>query len=557
MKRILLFFALLLSAASTFAQTIITATGYPVNPTYVATHVFGRSCTPPCTFQPVATMFVVTNTNSYPITVQDVGYSTYATVRHELWYSFSSVTGVPTPIASPDWTWVGVVPSTGVTFATIVNNFFSQVNVIIPANTSCRFAVVGYENVLMGASILPTPTITTNGVTMDVSASACYWGLQTNPNLPGFGYYGSITFRNPVCNVVPPASINVSNVKSTTATVGWTAVPSATSYEYVIDQNPIYFSGTPISVATNTLNLTGLTPSTNYTIHLRSRCAADNASEWKHFSITTLPPCSEPSGLNITNLTDVSARINWTGTSTAQDYEYVVDQSNTDPTGSTGVSTTTNTYADITPLVEGTWYYVHVRTICSGEESAWILDSFKTPIPCRIPVLNVSYINTDEAVVYWDKINTAVKYEYALTSSPATPPSGTIIPNTSVLASTLRDGKDYYMHVRSHCQSEGAKLESSWANIHFRTFPVNVNDVDANFRFAAYPNPVKNILHITLDANSKNGELSITDVTGKLIQRIDIEQKEMQLSMSDLSAGIYLLKYKDDTHDRTIKVVKQ
>lgn len=59
---------------------------------------------------------------------------------------------------------------------------------------------------------------------------------------------------------------------------------------------------------------------------------------------------------------------------------------------------------------------------------------------------------------------------------------------------------------------------------------------------SAYPNPVKDILYI--ESTNGKANLEITDLTGKKVMDIDLEQTE-SISISHLNQGIYLLRNKE------------
>jgi hypothetical protein len=292
----------------------------------------------------------------------------------------------------------------------------------------------------------------------------------------------------------PPTGLNATNILSSSATVGWNAVAGSVGYEYIVDQNAtVGFPNTPIPTLNTSENVTGLTPATNYYLHVRNKCSPTNPSPWVNYPFTTLPPCKPPIGFKVTNLTPSSATINWSTWLSALTYDYVVDQSRTDPGSSTGVLNTAFTSVPINGLTENTWYYVHTRSRCAGNEiSDWGLDSFLTPIICRPPEIKIDHINIDEGVAYWAPVNTAFEYEYAINKTSTPPAVGTKYGFTSIHTSALQDGVDYYIHVRAHCESVGVKSYSTWATASFKTFPLGAADLsNAAISLTVFPNPVK------------------------------------------------------------------
>ncbi len=81
--------------------------------------------------------------------------------------------------------------------------------------------------------------------------------------------------------------------------------------------------------------------------------------------------------------------------------------------------------------------------------------------------------------------------------------------------------------------------------------------VTGAFTVNAYPNPVDQILHIAVTGRADNATVSLTDVTGKVIRTIAIEEDKTQISMSGLAQGVYFIRYADDARSETIKVNKQ
>lgn len=373
-----------------------------------------------------------------------------------------------------------------------------------------------------------------------------------------FGDIGIDVMTGPPCP--SPTSLNATNITSTTADLSWTAVAASQGYDYIIDQNPtVPYPNTPTTVTNTSVNATGLTPSTGYYLHVRNKCSPTNPSPWVDYFFTTLPPCKPPVNFKTTNLTPTSTTINWNPWASALNYDYLVDQNRNDPTSTTGLKNVSTTGDNVGGLQENTWYYVHIRSKCIGSEiSFWSLDSFLTPTPCRPPTLKIDHLNTDHAVAHWQPVPTATEYEYALTSSPTPPALGTKYPYTSMQTSALEDGKDYYIHVRSHCVSVGVVGVSDWASASFKTWPTGMNTVNGErFSVTAFPNPVKNVLTLQVDGN-RNGDASllVIDVSGKTVRALNILSGKTEVDMTGLPAGVYILRYTDAAHAETLRVNK-
>ena len=114
--------------------------------------------------------------------------------------------------------------------------------------------------------------------------------------------------------------------------------------------------------------------------------------------------CPEPSGITISNITDVTADVTWTPGGTETNWEIVVQAAGTgQPTGS-GITTAANNPYSVTGLTAVTDYEVYVRSDCSGEFSSWVgpinFRTFNTPPPAPVGVTcssgSSSFILTSE-----------------------------------------------------------------------------------------------------------------------------------------------------------------
>ena len=90
-----------------------------------------------------------------------------------------------------------------------------------------------------------------------------------------------------------------------------------------------------------------------------------------------------------------------------------------------------------------------------------------TPLPCPFP-LNVHYdsYNNTSVTFSWNAPLGVTNFEYALTTSPDDPASGTSTTSTIQTISSLSPNTKYYIHVRSYCS---ASSQSVWFTISFIT----------------------------------------------------------------------------------------
>ena len=261
--------------------------------------------------------------------------------------------------------------------------------------------------------------------------------------------------------------------------------------------------------------------------------------------------CDTPMGLAASAITFDGATFNWTAVTGATGYQYALNTSPTPP--GSGTPTTLLTYT-ATGLMSGTTYYFHLRTACGNQFSPWITISFTTAA-CPSPTsITQSAVTGTSATISWAAISGAQGYVYNATTSATPPATGIYTTSTSGPVTGLTPNTAYHAWVRTVC---GQADSSAWTSDTFST-PVSVVNVGYdNFSLQAYPNPVKHSLHIAaLGQKSGVATIQLMDVTGKLIDSYTLTGTEMNISMSNLSTGVYFIRYADMEHRQVIKVNK-
>ncbi|MBS1773657.1 MAG: hypothetical protein JST82_12425 [Bacteroidetes bacterium] len=264
-----------------------------------------------------------------------------------------------------------------------------------------------------------------------------------------------------------------------------------------------------------------------------------------------------PTGISIANITAYTADITWDPVFLPLAYEVIVDTNPGTPTSNVGANWPTTNAMQATNLNENTTYYVHIRSVCGIKDtSGWSIATFKTIITCHNPTVHVTALTQTRAIVYWDTVQTATKYEYAITYTPTAPLYGTTI-YTNQVQVALEPGKDYYIWVKAYCN--GMYPNSDWGTLNFSTFPTGISTIGGqSIGMEAYPNPVKEVLHISLhSAADGDAYITVTDVNGKQVRSEAVTSGNMDINMTGLPAGIYQVKYSDRSHVDVLKVNKQ
>ena len=143
------------------------------------------------------------------------------------------------------------------------------------------------------------------------------------------GFYGESTVSNadndlhidnfevlPFATCQRPTSLVASAITTTSADVSYQENGTATTWQYVLTDGTITdpSNGTPVSTTDNPIQLTGLTPQTQYTIWIRSDCTTET-SVWSTplTFITEAFPATVPYSYNFENQTEALAWRNLSG----------------------------------------------------------------------------------------------------------------------------------------------------------------------------------------------------------------------------------------------------
>lgn len=96
--------------------------------------------------------------------------------------------------------------------------------------------------------------------------------------------------------------------------------------------------------------------------------------------------------------------------------------------------------------------------------------------------------------------------------------------------------------------------------IHTGQFPLDVKQSNSKdpFSMMAYPNPARDKVQVQLTGRmDKNATLVVTDLTGKVLINVPMDNAKALIDMSAIASGMYMLKYSDDARTQTVKITKQ
>ena len=204
--------------------------------------------------------------------------------------------------------------------------------------------------------------------------------LYTKP--PGTGSQNSLLYSGiadcitPAC--LPPGNLTVTNITTTTASLGWGGDATGNWEYYVIEAGQPAPGEATVGVptTTNPTLVEDLDADTDYVFYVRYICA-DGVSTWAGpRAFTTLPTCPQPTTLSVVSVTSDGATLQWTETGTATEWEvYIVQAGSPAPgAGAEGIITTQNPFTtpDTFVLLPYTNYVYYVRALCAEDDiSQW------------------------------------------------------------------------------------------------------------------------------------------------------------------------------------------
>lgn len=343
-------------------------------------------------------------------------------------------------------------------------------------------------------------------------------------------------------------------------------------------------------------------PATSGTYYFAVRVNQPSGAPWyvsfDDFELILTPACPSPNSNTITNLTPTSADVSWNTTS--GNYEYVIDNVSTDPAGA-GTAIATNTYS-ATGLTANTIYYVHVRSNCSGTFSPWYTFTFTTPL---VPPANdncagaialtpgatfatnplvanltgatnsnppapgcASFVGGDVwySVVVPASGNITIETGGTFTGSDTGMAvySGTCGALTLVLCDDDSSANGNYSLVALTGRTPGEVLYvNTWQyNTAPSTISFEISAYDASLntssfdmsKFVAYPNPVKDVLNLNYSEEITN--VQVINMLGQEVLNKKTADRNVQVNLSDLNSGTYIVKVTSNDLTHTLKVMK-
>lgn len=429
--------------------------------------------------------------------------------------------------------------------------------------------------------------------------SGTYTVTVTNPD----GQTSATTFN---LNCAPvacgdPSGLGSSAITNTSATVNWSAVTNALSYDvdYKKTSDP---SWTNVATATTltSVNISGLTPGITYDWRVKANCSGGSGN-YVASQFTTSAPCNQPTNLSSSSITSNSAKVQWSSISGGTSYD-VYYKKTSDPTWTPAAVGTTLTSVNLNNLTPSTSYDWEVKTNC-GSNGSSIYSSAQFSTTATVVVCPDNYepnntistaanipVNTnitatiapagDKDFYSFSTTKTQKNIKITLTNLPAnydlklynsngglirsSTTSGTS--NETIIYNASRSGS-YKVLVygatgtesnSSQCYTLKVATSGTAFTALFADESIDVNLIKTGFKL--YPVPASTVVRIEFDANEKGyADIIIINHLGQevLVKKLNVDRgiNLNNIDVSPLKSGIYTVKLNNGKEMQTKKLI--
>jgi len=421
--------------------------------------------------------------------------------------------------------------------------------VVCKGQTGITYTVPAINNATSYLWTLPngfTGTSTTNSITVDITNSA----VSGNITVKGVNSCGEgqASTKAITVNTVPGAPTSITgpdNVCQGAQNQQYSVpiVTGATAYSWTL---PSGASGTS---STNSIFVNFSSSASSGNIIVRAQNVCGNGDSIAKF-ITVNTPASAAG--NITGPATVcqgqtNVTYNVPAISGATSYVWTL------PNGFTGTSTTNSITINIANNATSGSISVYGSSIC-GDGAPSNLNVTVNPLPGAAG--NISGADTvcqgDNNIQYSiPTIANATSYiwEYSGTGATITNNGNNI---TIAFSSTATSGN---LTVKGSNSCGNGDLSTNFPIIVKNCTGISEN---TDISYSIYPNPTKGILNLTIDANSANIEIQISDAKGEIIsiEKVLVNRNfSKEINLSSYAKGVYFVKIINDNFVKVEKVI--
>ena len=252
-----------------------------------------------------------------------------------------------------------------------------------------------------------------------------------------------------------PTGLTATAITQSGATLNWTAVSGATSYNVQWKATSASTWNTISGITAATYNLTGLAASTSYSFQVQGNCngTLSSYSTATTFTTAATASCGTPSGLTATAITQTAATLSWTAVGGSSSYNLQWKAASAS-TWNTISGITAATY-NLSGLAASTSYNFKVQANCNGTLSAYSAASTFTTAAaasCGTPTgLTTTSVTQNSATLTWTAVGGSTSYNLQWKTAAASTWNTTNVTSNSYSLSGLATATSYNFRVQTNC----------------------------------------------------------------------------------------------------------
>ncbi|RYE04858.1 MAG: T9SS type A sorting domain-containing protein, partial [Sphingobacteriales bacterium] len=321
-----------------------------------------------------------------------------------------------------------------------------------------------------------------------------------------------------------------------------------------IQYGPVGFvlgAGTSVNTPAATYTLSGLTPGTGYAVYIRSNCGGTSLGAWDGpYNIYTTLSTNVVPTYDYGFETGTLGSAGWSAlrTTTGVGTLWSLTSTDADTPGYAAQAGTQFAIAGANGGVSNTWLFSRGITMAAGGSYSikyWV----KKVVGAGAGGTNTLAVKLGNAKTV-AAMTTNVTTAAVVTSTTWTQKTATYTPTT---AGTYYVGFNY---------TSPAQVAANFGWIAVDTFnvtaPLGLADNSLNTKFDIYPNPASDLLNVANFEGIRINGVTMTDLNGRVVKRNTYSAVEdVEVNVSDLASGIYLLNIETDLGSVTKKIMKK
>ena len=348
-----------------------------------------------------------------------------------------------------------------------------------------------------------------------------------------------------------PTDLSATNITQNTAQFNWNSNANVT-IQWCISSFSLG-SGTTVNDVSSPYDISGLISGTAYKYYVKKLCSGGTSSAWQgpytfltQFSAVDIPYST---GFDEADTVNGPTYIGWSNPNSSNLSSNWKLYKPTTPDAFIHQGTTTAYSYSNNITVTDSWLFSRGINLVAG-----------TPVAIDFYARN--YSSTTPVAT-----NAASKFKVTIGTAPIAAGQTTIVGTENNFSSsafilkhyffTPTTSGIYYIGIQHNSPVNTSGTQGLFVDTFSATQDLNVSDFTAD-NFLVFPNPMTNNLFIGNPKQEPISMFEITDLNGRVVYQKNSDfEKEININISSLAAGIYFLTIKSNTIHFTKKLIKE